>query len=209
MNTLSTTSLSFDKDWNELGIYHGKKVFHSLPNWEDILNILNAFIRDKENNIALPVDNDFEVVYKDLLAIKKVKYPYTDSMAHVIESDATFFFSLFFDKDRLGQILSQELEKEMKELDKTLDIKTEYGSLKISLSDKFVPYETHSWDTSILQLAGTTNWMLRNKDINFEELYVLEPGDFLLFRKGIEHELSSEKPRASLVGQFEWVKDNE
>lgn len=209
MNSLGVTSLTLNKDWNSLGVYHGKNMFHNLPSWEDILNILNAFTRDKESKTMLSVDNDFEVVYKDLLAIKKVKYPHQDSMAHVVESDATFFFSLFFNKDTLSQLISQQLEEEMKKLDKSLGIKTEYGSLKISLSDKFVPYETHSWDTCILQLAGTTDWMLRNKKNDFEQLYVLESGDFLLFKEGIEHELSSEKPRASLVGHFELVKDYE
>ena len=98
MNNLETIKLDFQKEWNSVGVYHSKALIKDLPSWEDILNILNRAIRDKKPRIAFPSVNDFEIVYKDLLAIKKLVYKETDSDRHTIDSDATFFFSLFFNK---------------------------------------------------------------------------------------------------------------
>ena len=202
MNNLETIKLDFQKEWNSVGVYHLKALIKDLPSWEDILNILNRAIRDKKPRIAFPSVNDFEIVYKDLLAIKKLVYKETDSDRHTIDSDATFFFSLFFNKETIGSIISESIKNQSAELDKILDIESEYGSLKISLSDKFVPYEVHEWHTCIIHLAGTNEWRLRDRSVGLEKLYVVEPGDILLFKKGVEHELTNEKPRSSIVGRF-------
>ena len=202
MNNLETIKLDFQKEWNSVGVYHSKALIKDLPSWEDILNILNRAIRDKKPRIAFPSVNDFEIVYKELLAIKKLVYKETDSDRHTIDSDATFFFSLFFNKETFGSTISESVKNQSAELDKILDIESEYGSLKISLSDKFVPYEVHEWHTCIIHLAGTNEWRLRDRSVGLEKLYVVEPGDILLFKKGVEHELTNEKPRSSIVGRF-------
>jgi hypothetical protein len=199
---MSDLKSDFQKEWNSVGVYHAKALIKDLPNWEDILNILNRAIRDEDPKILLQSGNDFEIIYKDLFAIKKLSYPDKNSSRHIVESDATFFFSLFFDKETFASVISESIKNQITELDKVLDIKLDYTSLKISLSDKFVPYEVHDWHTCIIHLAGTNEWRLRNKSIGLEKLYVVEPGDILLFKKGIEHELTNKKPRSSLVGRF-------
>jgi hypothetical protein len=192
----------FQKDWNATGVYHAKGIFKAIPNWEQILNILNVAIRDKKPQVPVLSGNNFEILYKDLFAIKKLIYPDKGSDRYVVESDATFFFSLFFNKDTLGSVISESIKNEIENIDSILDIKSDYTSLKISLSDKFVPYEVHEWNTCIIHLAGTNDWKLRNNSIGFEQLYILEPGDLLLFKSNVEHELSNESPRSSIVGRM-------
>jgi hypothetical protein len=203
MNYIDNIRYDFEKEWNSVGVYHAKSLFKDLPDWEEILNILNRAIRDKDSKIILESKNDFEIIHKDLFAIKKLAYLDKNSNRHTIESDATFFFSLFFNEQTFGSVISESIKNQSIELDKLLDIKSDFTSLKISLSDKFVPYEVHEWHTCIMHLAGTNEWKLRNKSVGLERLYFLEPGDILLFKKGIEHELSNEKPRSSIVGRFE------
>jgi hypothetical protein len=199
---MSNLKSDFQKEWNSVGVYHAKALIKDLPSWEDILNILNHAIRDERPRVVSPSVNNFEIVYKNLLAIKKLVYKETNSDKHTIDSDATFFFSLFFNKETFGSVISESIKNQSIELDKVLDIESDYTSLKISLSDKFVPYEVHEWHTCIIHLAGTNEWRLRDKSIGLEKLYVVEPGDILLFKKGVEHELTNEKPRSSIVGRF-------
>jgi hypothetical protein len=199
---MSNLKSDFQKEWNSVGVYHAKALIKDLPSWEDILNILNHAIRDERPRVVFPSVNNFEIVYKNLLAIKKLVYKETNSDKHTIDSDATFFFSLFFNKETFGSVISESIKNQSIELDKVLDIESDYTSLKISLSDKFVPYEVHEWHTCIIHLAGTNEWRLRDKSIGLEKLYVVEPGDILLFKKGVEHELTNEKPRSSIVGRF-------
>ena len=199
MNSLKS---DFQKDWKSIGVYHAKGLFKDLPNWESILNILNSAIRNKNSNMFFQPENDFEIVYKDLLAIKKLAYNESNYSKHTIESDATFFFSLVFNQDTFASTGFNSIKNQALELDEILDIKSTYYSLKISIADKFVPYEAHPWDTCIIHLAGTNDWKLRDKSIGLEKLYILEPGDILFFKEGIEHELSNELPRSSIVGRF-------
>jgi hypothetical protein len=212
MNNIDKIRSDFKKELSATGIYHAKALFNDLPNWETVLNILNLAIRDENPKISFPEEtkkNNFEIVYKDLLAIKKLSYELGGSSGHTIESDATFFFSLFFDKDALNSAEFKPIQNQVLELNKILDIETDYGSLKISLSDKFVPYETHSWNTCIIHLTGTNEWKLRNKSVGHEKLYIVERGDMLFFKEGVEHELSNDLPRSSLVGSFILGKSHE
>jgi hypothetical protein len=206
MNSLRS---DFQKEWNEVGVYHAKGLIKDLPDWEEILNILNRAIRDKDSKIPLQSENDFEIIYKDLFAMKKLIYPEKNNIVQVVESDATFFFSLFFNQETFGSVISESIKNQVIELDKTLNIKSDYASLKIALSDKFVPYEVHEWNTCIIHLAGINEWKLKDESIGLEKLYLVEPGDILLFKKGVEHELTNEKPRSSIVGRFEIGDANE
>jgi hypothetical protein len=206
MNSLRS---DFQKKWNKVGVYHAKGLIKDLPDWEEILNILNRAIRDKDSKIPLQSENDFEIIYKDLFAMKKLIYPEKNNIVQVVESDATFFFSLFFNQETFGPVISESIKNQVIELDKTLNIKSDYASLKIALSDKFVPYEVHEWNTCIIHLAGINKWKLKDESIGLEKLYLVEPGDILLFKKGVEHELTNEKPRSSIVGRFEIGDANE
>lgn len=212
MNNMDKIRSDFEKDYYATGIYHAKALFNDLPNWEEVLNILNLAIRDENPKMSFPAEtkeNDFEIVYKDLLAIKKLSYKGDGQSGHTIESDATFFFSLFFNENTLDAPEFKSIKDQVLALNKILDIKADYGSLKISLSDKFVPYETHAWNTCIIHLTGTNEWKLRNKNVGHEKLYVVERGDMLFFKEGVEHELSNQLPRSSIVGSFTLGKSHE
>ena len=209
MNNTDALVYEFKKEWDRVGVYHAKGLIKDVPNWEEILNILNAAIRDKNSRIKLETKNDFEIIYKDLFAMKKLVYLENNAMSQTVESDATFFFSLFFNQETFGSVISESVKNQTLELDKLLNIESEYSSLKISLADKLVPYEIHHWHTCILHLAGTTDWRLKGGTHGAEKLYVLEPGDILFFKEGVEHELTNEKPRSSVVGRFTMVENNE
>lgn len=207
MSSFQGLKKDFVRDWNKTGVYHGKGLIKDLPNWEEILNILNRAITDKDPQINIPSDNNVEIVYKDLIAVKTLEYPekhYEDTVAFSpkIVSNATFFFSIFFNKDHLESLVSSKMQEHVLNLEEEFDIKTDYSSLKISLSDRFVPYEVHDWDTCIIHLAGTNEWSLRDKSVGLDSLYILEAGDILFFRKGVEHQLKNDKPRSSIVGRF-------
>ena len=211
MSNLDTLKSDFQKEWSNYGIYHAKSLFKNLPGWEEILNILNRATRNPEPQFTdlIKSNNNFEIIYKDLLAIKKLSYPEKNSSDHTIDSDATFFFSLFFNKNTLKSVISESIDNQIKEMDKILDISSDYSSLKISLSEKFVPYEVHDWNTCIIHLAGKNDWWLKNDSVGLEKLYILEPGDMLLFQKDVWHQLSNELPRSSIVGRFQLGESHE
>lgn len=201
---MSDLKNNFIDAWNTDGVFYSKGVFDNLPKWEDILNILNKSIRDKNNVLNLSSPNSYEIVYKDLFAIKKMSYKDDNYGIATVESDATFFFSVFFTQGTIDLMLPDSIKNQINNINKTLDINANYRSLKIALSDKFVPYESHSTGhTCVIQLAGKNTWNLRDRGAGLQKSYVLEPGDLLLFKETIEHELTNEEPRSSLVGFFD------
>lgn len=202
MNNINSIRSDFEKEWNSVGVYHGKGFFKDLIDWEEILNILNRAITKRTPKVPLSVKNNFEIIYKDIIAMKKLSYLDKNSGEHKVESDATFFFSLFFFEDAMGLSIPKSIRNKISELDHILDTQSNYSSLKISLSDKFVPYESHDWHTCIIQLAGTNDWKLRKNPFDVENLYFMEPGDVLIFKEGFEHQITNEKPRSSIVGRF-------
>ena len=204
MSNLKTLRTDFDSQWSSDGVFYGKGIIHSLPEWADILNILNKSIRDEDSKLNLSDDIDYEVVYKDLKAIKKLSYSDDVYGSSTIESDATFFFSVFFTQDTVETLLPNSIKEQIESINKELDIKAHFRSLKIALSDKFVPYESHeTGHTCIIQLAGTNVWNLRDTASGLQKSQILEPGDILLFKEKIEHELTNKEPRSSLVGFFD------
>lgn len=209
MSSLDIVGSEFKKEWDRVGVYHAKKLIKDMPSWGEILGILNTAIRNENPKIKLQTSNDFEIIYKDLFAMKKLVYLEKNHFSQTVESDATFFFSLFFNQETFGSVISESIKDQIEELDKILKINSNYTSLKISLSDKLVPYETHAWHTCILHLAGTTDWRLKGGAHGPEKLYVLEPGDILFFKQGVEHELINETPRSSIVGRFDMEEDDE
>jgi hypothetical protein len=192
----------FYKQWYSNGVAHIKNCVDDLPEWEKILKMLNLASRETESSLKWNSFPEFEIPYMDILAVKKVVYDDSVNAEPKIESDATFFFSLFFSPEDVGIKLSESLFKQIKDIDKKLNINSEYNSLKISFSDKFVPYELHTWHTCIIQLKGINHWYLRDKKIGLEEMYIVEPGDCLFFKEEVEHKLSNDEPRSSLVGRF-------
>lgn len=209
MSSLININDEFRSEWKQNGIYHAKSVIKELPGWGDVLDILNSAIQNKDTPPVAGGNTDAEVRYKNILAVKKLEYPYPDSDRHKVESDATFFFSLFFNQENIGSIISTSIEKEIKQINEELDIHASFNSLKICLSDKFVPHEKHNWDTCIMQLLGTNDWQLRDRPNSFQKDYVLEPGDVLFFKNGIEHQVSNKNPRSSLVGGFKFGDSHE
>ena len=190
----------FIAKWKQDGAYHAKNLYGNLLNWEDILNILNKEIRSEKLIVdwALASDNSHEIIYKDLIAVKKI----ADWNGPLIETDATFFFSLFFDTGKFITMVPESVNNKINEINKMLDIRTHFRSLKIALSDKFVPYEYHDGDSIIIQLQGTNEWSLRNRTTQEVNLYLLEPGDCLLFKSKIDHSLTNSGPRSSIVGSL-------
>jgi hypothetical protein len=192
----------FYKQWNNNGVAHIKDCVSDLPDWEKILKMLNMASRSTGEHQKFVNPPEFEIPYKNMLAVKKVVYDDAPIPQPKIESDATFFFSLFFSAKDINTRLSESLYNQIKSIDKKLSIESDFNSLKISLSDKFVPYESHSWHTCIIQLKGINHWYLRDKRIDLDETYFLEPGDCLFFKEEVEHKLSNDEPRSSLVGRF-------
>jgi hypothetical protein len=204
MSNLKTLRTDFDSQWDTEGIFFAKGIINGLPEWGEILGILNKSIRNKESALNLSDDIDFEVVYKDLKATKKLSFDSETYGSSTIESDATFFFSVFFTQDTAEILIPKSIKEQIEYINQSLDINANFRSLKIALSDKFVPYESHeTGHTCIIQLAGTNVWNLRYKTSGLQKSYILEPGDLLLFKEKIEHELTNEEPRSSLVGFFE------
>ena len=204
MSNLKTLRTDFNSQWDTEGIFCAKGIINDLPEWGEILGILNKSIRNKESALNLSDDIDFEVVYKDLKATKKLSFDSEVYGSSTIESDATFFFSVFFTQDTAERLIPESITKQIKEINEALDINANFRSLKIALSDKFVPYESHeTGHTCIMQLAGKNVWNLRDTASGLQKSYTLEPGDLLLFKEKIEHELTNEEPRSSLVGFFD------
>jgi hypothetical protein len=198
---MTTYSLldDFYSQWSQDGAAHIKNFINDLPDWQKILGMLNSETRI-DSWSDMDGERKWEVKYKNILAVKKIEY---DQENHpFVESDATFFFALFFPEKELHVKLSESLQNQIIDMNKILDIDTDYNSVKISLSPKHVPYESHVWHTCIIQLQGINNWSLRDKRSQFEKEYLLEPGDCLFFKEGVEHQLSNDEPRSSLVGRF-------
>jgi hypothetical protein len=195
--------LKFYEAWERDGAYHGKGLINNLPEWSDILSTLNQASRSN-----VPVNNDrqtaeFEVWYKNILGVKKVNY---EGSLAIVESDIQLFFSLF---GQMSNLVSSSINEQVNNFEDSINIKTDFSSLKISLSDKFVTWESHTWHTCILQLKGINNWELRDKRNGFKSSYLLEPGDILLFKEGVDHQVSNSEPRSSLVGRFVFGENNE
>ena len=190
---------SFYKQWDQFGSAHIKSLINDLPDWQKILGMLNSETRlDDWTDMA--GDSRWEIKYKNIFAVKKIEYDKEGNPS--VESDATFFFSLFFESNKIGLKLSKSLEDQVNVMSNRLNIDTDYNSVKISLSPKHVPYESHVWHTCIIQLQGINNWSLRDTRSQFEKEYLLEPGDCLFFKEGIEHRVTNDEPRSSLVGRF-------
>jgi hypothetical protein len=212
MSNLDTLRSDFDREWSKYGVYHGKNLITNIPSWEEILKTLNAEIRRPNPTLFTePSNNDFEIVYKDMIAMKKLYFDDEQLLknsaeanlhGYGIESEATFFFSLFFEKDRLNEILPESTISDIKSINKIIDVDTSFTSLKVSLADKLTPFESHVGHTCIVQLSGLSFWKLRDKEVGLDDLYVVGPGDYLFFKENVEHELSNEEPRSSLVGRF-------
>jgi hypothetical protein len=203
---MSDLKPKFYEEWEKNGAYHGKGLINNLPQWEDIISTLNKASRENvpENNDRQSAE--FEVWYKNILAVKKVNY---EGSLAIIESDIQLFFSLFFMEYDIPNIISPLIYKEIKDIENTLNINTDFNSLKISLSNKFVTWESHTWHTCILQLKGINHWGLRDKRTGFESSYLLEPGDLLFFKEGVDHQVSNDDARSSLVGRFTFGENNE
>lgn len=193
---------NFINDWNKTGVHHCKGAMKSLPDWEHIVNTLNFATRKEPTNDFNMQPTSFEVTYNDLIASKKLLYSKEKPNEFTIESEATFFFSLFFAPYDRSKFISESLSNEIDEIEKVFNISSDFNSLKISLSDKFVPYETHTWHTCIVQIAGINKWDLKDDRQDFQNTYILEPGDFLMFKEGIYHQVSNDGPRSSVVGRF-------
>jgi hypothetical protein len=212
MNNLDNLRSDFDKEWQRYGVYHGKNLIKNIPSWEEILKTLNSEIRRPNPTLFTePSNNDFEIVYKDMIAMKKLHFSdeqilknaaEANTHGYGIESEATFFFSLFFEKDRLSEILPESTVADIESINKIIDVDTSFTSLKVSLADKLTPFEAHVGHTCIIQLSGLSFWKLRDKEVGLDDLYVIGPGDYLFFKENVEHELSNEEPRSSLVGRF-------
>jgi hypothetical protein len=190
---------SFNEQWDEFGAAHLKSFIVDLPDWKDIIGLLNLETRVDKWSRMRP-SPDWEISYKNLLAVKKIEYDADDQPN--VESDATFFFSLFFSSKELHLKLSESLQNQISNMNKRFSIDTDYNSVKISLSPKYVPYESHKWHTCVIQLQGINIWSLRDVGAQFEKTYLLEPGDCLFFKEGVEHKLSNDEARSSLVGRF-------
>lgn len=193
---------NFINDWNKTGVHHCKGAMRDLPDWEHIVNTLNLATRQESTQEVNMKPASFEVPYKDLFAIKKLSYSEEKPNEFTIESEATFFFSLFFAPHDRPKFISESLSNQIDEIEKVFNISSEFSSLKISLSDKFVPYENHTWHTCIVQIAGINKWELKDDRQDFQNTYILEPGDILMFKEGIYHQVSNEGPRSSVVGRF-------
>ena len=219
MSSLENIRSDFNSEWNKVGVYHGKNLIKNIPSWEEILKTLNAEIRRPNPTLFTePSSNDFEIVYKDMIAMKRLHFNDEQRLQNTeeanrhgygIESDATFFFSLFFEQDRLGEILSESTNNDIKNINKILDVDTSFTSLKVSLADKLTPFESHVGHTCIIQLSGISFWKLRDRKVGLDDLYVVGPGDYLFFKENVEHELSNEEPRSSLVGRFTFGESHE
>jgi hypothetical protein len=192
----------FYKQWKNNGVVHIKNCVDDLPEWERILKMLNLASRETKSNIKYTTLPAFEISYMNILGVKKVEYNDAPIPEPKIKSDLTLFFSIFFPDTEVGVRLSESLNNQIKNINTMLNVDSVYNSLKISFSDKFVPYESHTWHTCIIQLKGINNWYLRDKRIGLEEMYIVEPGDILFFKEGVEHQISNEEPRSSLVGRF-------
>jgi hypothetical protein len=219
MDNLNNLRSRFNNEWNKTGIYHAKNLIKNLPTWEEIIKILNKEITKKGEPEFFTSDDmvqDYEIVYKDIIAMKKLYFnkdkltvKLKEEFDNGIESNATFFFSLFFKKERFNQIVSESLVNEIKNMNEIFDIDTHFISLKIALADKVVPFESHEKNTCVVQLAGTNVWNLRDKKNGLETSYIVQAGDCLFFKENIEHELTNEEPRSSIVGRFEFGKSYE
>lgn len=201
MNNANQLKENFIKDLKIVGAHHGKKLIIDLPSWDYILNVLNNAIKDENSSMNIKVNTDYEIIYKDLIAMKRIVHE-EKTYNHSIESDATFFFSIFFSGNTQSKVVSQSLQTQIDKIKKTLDIEIGLNSLKIALSDKFVPPESHDDNTTIIQLQGTNNWTLRDNKNGTVLSYTLEPGDCLFFNERMVHSLTNDKPRSSLVGMF-------
>ena len=199
MNNVANLKNDFAVKWKQDNGYLAKNLYGNLLSWEDILNILNKAIRSENPKLNLTTNNNFEIIYKDLLAMKKISR-WEPNLK--IESDATFFFSLFFDNDTFLEMIPESVQNKINIINKEFDILTNLNSLKISLSDKFVPYEYHDSNTIIIQLQGTNTWSLRDRITKNVSTYLLEPGDCLLFKGNVDHSLTNDAPRSSMVGKF-------
>jgi hypothetical protein len=196
----------FYSQWSQHGAAHIKDFIKDLPDWEKILGMLNSETR-LDSWSDMDGERKWEIKYKNILAVKKIGHDQDDQP--FVESEATFFFSLFFPEKELHLKLSESLQNQIISMNESLGIDTDYNSVKISLSPKHVPYESHVWHTCIVQLQGINNWSLRDKRSQFEKSYLLEPGDCLFFKEGVEHKLSNDEPRSSLVGRFTFNEDGD
>jgi len=199
----------FTEQWNKNGAYLAQNLYGELLSWNEILDILNKAIRTEqpELNLENHINNNFEIPYKDLVAMKKVSDWKNENGKVKIESDATFFFSIFFNSSTFSLMIPELVRNKINTISEKLNIFPNIVSLKIALSDKFVPYEHHSKNTIIIQLQGTNTWNLRDIETKKTLSYSLEPGDCLLFKSNMEHSLTNDNPRSSMVGTFRIGKE--
>ena len=205
MSNSNTLKDDFIDQYSRTGSYLAKNLYGELLSWGEILDILNNAIQTETTEkdlINYSKGHDWEIIYKDLMAIKKVNFDQITGK-HFVESDATFFFSIFFTHPTFLKMVPQVTTKKIiNTLRETFDIEAYISAMKIALSDKFVPYEDHDGNTVIIQLQGTNTWMLRDKETKNTSSYLLEPGDCLLFKEKMEHSLTNDNPRSSFVGNF-------
>lgn len=206
MTDINMLESEFKKEWENVGVYHGKSLINNLPSWEHIVHILNNFIVEDQEKNPQDIFAPHEIRYKNIVAVKKFLF---ETGTNESESDATFFFALFLDyKNKPLSIFSKEIRDDINLIGETLKIDYTFHELKICLSDKIVPYEFHKNNTYVIQLQGINEWKLKNTITGLESSYILEPGDCLFFKEYMPHSLTNKAPRSSLIGNFS-LRDEE
>lgn len=73
------------------------------------------------------------------------------------------------------------------------------GVLKVSIGSRFVIPHEDKWGAMVFQLTGQAVWTLSYPETKYEESFILNPGDFLYFPKGMLHSIVSNSARSSII----------
>lgn len=157
-----------------------------LPNWENFLNNLYDEVK-KDWDGPLPNVSDMQKRYGNVIALKG------------------FYFSI---NNRIEWHPS--IVEIRNKLRKEIDDKIMYNGSVISLSDVKVPYHVDDWHAIGIQILGTSEWTISDKQhLNkpiYSDTFLVEPGDLVIAPRGAFHRVRRSGPSASLLFDFGWGK---
>lgn len=153
-----------------------KNFFNDLPKWNDFINCIFEETQ-KDATFASFNPDAQEVPYGNVLIIDG--YYFAPQI-----SDWKKYFP------QVTDMISLMISKNMN---------IAFAGPKATLGPRLVTEHQDVWDGLAVQCEGSTTWILRCKEMSYEEIFYLEPGDILYFPQECTHEVISDVPRANLI----------
>jgi len=165
-----------------------KSFFNSSVKWQNVLDLIH-----EESSIA----NEELKAEAEKATAKGFVNEKTSGNVLIVDD---LYFSVALDHS--GSFFPSEIKDILNGISSSKwDRKFAHGNshLKVSIGSRFVPSHKDVWGAIVFQLTGKSTWYLEHPESNYNESFIVEPGDILYFPKGMFHSIKSNSARSSII----------